>query len=76
MFLLFGLRGGRRGRIYLVARLVLLAAFLIAVFAFHVHGTALDILQVVRVVLVVALVGFALLARRRERRAAGPGDSN
>jgi uncharacterized membrane protein YqjE len=58
-----------------VARIVLLVAFLIVVFAFHPHGTTLDIVQVVRVVLLVALIGLAWRGRRR-RRAAAAGESN
>jgi hypothetical protein len=69
MFLLFGLRRGRRGRIYVAARLGLLAAFLVAVFVFHAHGTTRDILQGARVVLLVALLGSGWLARRRARGA-------
>jgi len=51
--------------VYLAVRLALLVAFLIAVFAFHAHGTTLEILQVARVALLVALLGTAWLARRR-----------
>lgn len=69
MFLLFG-RGGRHGRKFLAARIALLAAFLIVVFALHPHGTELDVIKVVRVVLVVALLGTAWALRRRERSAA------
>jgi peptidoglycan/LPS O-acetylase OafA/YrhL len=65
MFLLFGLGRGRRGRTFLVVRVVLLVAFLIVVFAFHPHGTTLDILQAVRVAIVVAFIAAAWLARRR-----------
>lgn len=73
MFLLFGLRGGRRGRIYVVARIVLVVAFLIVVFAFHPHGTTLDIMQAVRFALLVALIGSAWSGRRRSRSA--PADT-
>ncbi|HZP74438.1 MAG TPA: hypothetical protein VFA97_13790 [Gaiellaceae bacterium] len=69
MFLLFGLRGGRHGKIFLAARIALLLAFLVIVFAFHPHGTTLDILQGVKVVLVIALIGFAWMLRRKQRRA-------
>jgi hypothetical protein len=72
MFLLFGRGGSRR---YLVARIALLVAFLIIVFGFHPHGTTLDIVQAVRVVLFVALLGFAWLGRRRRRNAAA-GETN
>ena len=58
MFLLFG---GRRFR---AARIALVAAFLIVFFAFHPHGTTLDVLQAVRVLLLLALVGAAWLGRR------------
>jgi hypothetical protein len=69
MFLLFGLRGGRRGRIYLAARLVLVVAFLVVIFAFHPHGTKLDILEAVRFLLLIAIVGFAWLDRRKRTAA-------
>jgi predicted lysophospholipase L1 biosynthesis ABC-type transport system permease subunit len=59
---------GRRGRIYFAARLALFVAFLIVVFAFHPHGTTLDIVQAVRFVLLVALIGTAWLARRRQSK--------
>jgi hypothetical protein len=75
MFLLFRSRRGRRGRVYIAVRLVLVVAFLVAVFAFHAHGTTLVILQVARVALLVAVLGTAWLARRR--RAGAPfGESD
>ena len=75
MFLLFGSRRGRRGRVYLAIRLVLVVAFLVAVFAFHAHGTTLVILQVARVALLAAVLGTAWLARRR-RAGAAIGESD
>lgn len=72
MFLLFGLRGGRYGRILFAARIALIVAFLIIVFAFHPHGTTLDILQAVKVVLLVALIGSTWILRRRQRSAPVP----
>ncbi len=75
MSLLFGFRGRGRGRVYLAARLVLLVAFLIVVFAFHPHGTTLYILQAVRLALLVALLGSGWLARRR-RISSPVGDSD
>ena len=73
MFLLFGFRG-RYGRIFFVARLALLLAFLVVVFAFHPHGTTLDVLQAVRFVLLIALLGSAWFMRRNARRA--PADDS
>jgi uncharacterized membrane protein YqjE len=64
MFLLFG-GGGRRGRTLLFARLTILVLFLIVVAAFHPHGTALDIVQGVRIALVIALIALAFVGRRR-----------
>jgi uncharacterized membrane protein YqjE len=61
---LFSARG-RHGKIFLAARLALVAVFLIIVFAFHPHGTALDIVQAARITLLVALVGSAWYVRRR-----------
>ncbi|HZQ82949.1 MAG TPA: hypothetical protein VFB25_13315 [Gaiellaceae bacterium] len=77
MFLLWGLRGGgRTGRILVAARLAIIVLFILAVFVFHPHGTALDILQVVRLVLLVALVGSSWFVRRRvARRPETPTDS-
>ena len=69
---LFGFRGGRHGRVLLFARLALLAVFLIIVFAFHPHGTALEIVQGARIALLVALVGSAMILRRR--RPSRPAD--
>lgn len=69
MSLLFGFRGPY-GRLFLVARLVLVAAFLLVAFAFHPHGTTLDVIQGVRAVLLIALVGSGWLVRRSARRAA------
>jgi hypothetical protein len=68
MFLLWGGRG-RHWRWFLGARIALIVVFLIAVFAFHAHGTTLAVIQVVRVVLLVALIGTAAAARRRRRSA-------
>jgi hypothetical protein len=56
-------RGG--GRYFMAARIALLAVFLVAVFVFHAHGTTLHVIQVLRIVLLVALVGSALILRRR-----------
>jgi uncharacterized membrane protein YqjE len=61
----FGFRGGRHGRIILIARLALLAVFLLIVFAFHPHGTTLEIVQGARILILVALVGSAWMLRRR-----------
>ncbi len=63
MFLLFG--GGRRNRPLLYARLAVVVVFLVVVAAFHPHGTALDIVQGVRIALVVALIALAFVGRRR-----------
>jgi hypothetical protein len=67
MFLLFGGYRGRRGKIFLAVRLGLLAVFLIAVFAFHAHGTTLEIIQGARFLVLIALVGSIILARRSRR---------
>jgi hypothetical protein len=56
---------GGRGRYFMIARLGLLAVLLLAVFVFHAHGTTLRVLQFVRLAVLVALVGSALVARRR-----------
>jgi hypothetical protein len=56
---------GGRGRFFMTARIALLAVFLLAVFVFHAHGSTLRVLQVVRLVLLVALVGSAWIVRRR-----------
>lgn len=58
----------------LAARLALVAVFLIIVFAFHPHGTALDIVQGARIALLVALVGSAWYFRRR--RPSEPADES
>jgi Mn2+/Fe2+ NRAMP family transporter len=60
---------GGRSRRFLVARIAIIVAFLIILFAFHPHGTTLDVVQGVRVVLLVALVGAGFMARRRRRAA-------
>ncbi len=49
----------------MAARVALLAVLLLAVFVFHAHGSTLRVLQVVRFVLLVALVASALVVRRR-----------
>ncbi len=49
----------------MAARIALLGVFLLAVFVFHAHGTTLRVLQVVRFVLLVALVASAWVVRRR-----------
>ena len=49
----------------MAARIGLLAVFLLAVFVFHTHGSTLRVIQVMRVVLLVALVASALVFRRR-----------
>jgi hypothetical protein len=67
MFFLFGPRGGQRWRLFLAARVLLLVVFLVAVFAFHAHGTTLAVLQVARVGLLVVLLGSGWAARRRRR---------
>ena len=61
---LFSVRG-RHGKIFLAARLALVAIFLLIVLAFHPHGTALDIVQGARITILVALVGSAWYLRRR-----------
>jgi hypothetical protein len=53
-----------RGRFF-VARIALLAVFLIALFVFHAHGRTLEILQGARFVLLIALVASAWVIRRR-----------
>jgi uncharacterized membrane protein YqjE len=63
---------GRHGKILLAARLALVAIFLIIVFAFHPHGTALDIVQGARIAILVALIGSAWYLRRR--RPSEPAD--
>ena len=63
---------GPHGKKFLIARLALIGLFLIVVFAFHPHGTALDIVQGARIALLVALVGSAWYLRRREQ--AKPAD--
>jgi hypothetical protein len=75
MFLLFGGYRGRRGKIFLAIRLGLLAVFLVAVLAFHAHGTTLDVLQGARFLVLIALVGSIVLARRRRSLSGGDGDS-
>jgi hypothetical protein len=65
---------GRHGKIFLAARLALVAVFLIIVLAFHPHGTALDIVQAARVTILVALLGSAWYLRRRPP--AERGDEN
>ena len=59
---------GPHGKKFLIARLALIGVFLIIVFAFHPHGTALDVVQGARVVLLVALIGSAWYLRRRQQR--------
>ena len=61
---LFGSRG-RHGKKFLAARVALIAVFLVILLAFHPHGTALDIVQAARIVLLVALLGSAWYLRRR-----------
>jgi hypothetical protein len=56
---------GGRGRYFMAARIGLLAVFLLAVFVFHAHGSTLRVLQVVRLVLLVALFASAMVFRRR-----------
>ena len=56
---------GPHGKVLLAARLALVAIFLIIVFVFHPHGTALDIVQGARIVILVAIVGSAVYLRRR-----------
>ena len=75
MFMLFGFRGGRHGRKFLIARVAIIAVFLVIVFAFHPHGTTLDIVQGVRFVLIAALIGSAIVLRRRERNATAEDQS-
>ena len=58
---------GPHGRKFLIARLALIGVFLIIVFAFHPHGTMLDVVQVARIALLVALIGSAWYLRRREQ---------
>ncbi len=55
---------GGRGRFFMAARIGLLAVLLLAVFVFHAHGSTLRVLQVVRFVLLVALVASAWVVRR------------
>jgi hypothetical protein len=55
------------GRYFMAARIALLAVFVLVVFVFHAHGTTLEVVQVLRIVLLVALVGSALILRRRRR---------
>jgi uncharacterized membrane protein YqjE len=64
---LFGFGGARRGRYFVAARLAIIIAFVLVFFVFHPHGTTLDILQGIRVALVVALVAGAWAFRRRRR---------
>jgi lysylphosphatidylglycerol synthetase-like protein (DUF2156 family) len=77
VFLLFGRGRGPHARVYLAVRLALVVVFLIVVFAFHPHGTTLDIVQAVRFVLLVAVIGTAWLARRRQGKpTAGEPDAS
>jgi hypothetical protein len=60
----------RSGKLMLI-RFGFLGVLLVATFVFHVSGTALVELRIVRLVLLVALVaGFGLISRRRRRHAA------
>lgn len=63
---------GPHGKKFLIARLALIGVFLIIVLAFHPHGTARDVVNGARIVLLVALIGSAWYLRRRER--AKPAD--
>jgi hypothetical protein len=56
---------GRGSRGFLVARIALLVALVVAVFVFHAHGRTLEILQGARFILLIALIASALLIRRR-----------
>jgi hypothetical protein len=76
MFLLFGGYRGRRGKIFLTIRLGLLAVFLVAVLAFHAHGTTLEVLQGARFLVLIALVGSIVLARRRRDLPDGEADAD
>ena len=52
----------------MLVQVTLLAALLIATFAFHVSGTTLVELRIARLILVVAaVVGFGWFSRRRSR---------
>jgi hypothetical protein len=56
---------GGGNRYFMAARIGLLLVFVLAAFVFHAHGTTLEVLQIVRVAVLVALVASAVLARRR-----------
>jgi hypothetical protein len=56
---------GRRGGFFMAARIAILAILLLAVFVFHAHGSTLRVLQVLRLVLLVALFASAFVFRRR-----------
>jgi hypothetical protein len=56
---------GRGSRGFLVARIALLVALVVAVFVFHAHGRTLEILQGARFILLIALIASALVIRRR-----------
>lgn len=64
---LFGFGAGRYTKHLIAARVALLAAFLILVFAFHPHGTTLDIVQAVRFLLLLTIIGITVYFRRRHR---------
>lgn len=65
---LFGFGAGRYTKHLIAARVALVAAFLILVFAFHPHGTTLDIVQGVRFLLLLTIIGITVYFRRRHRR--------
>ena len=46
---------GRGNRYFLVARIALLVAVLVALYVFHAHGRTLEILQGARFILLIAL---------------------
>lgn len=68
MFFGLGLGADGRSRRLLAVRVALLVVLLVATYAFHISGTTLVELRIVRLVIFVALVvGVGWLARRRAR---------
>ena len=56
---------GRGNRFLFVVRIALLVVVLVALFVFHAHGRTLEVLQGVRLVLLIALIASAWVIRRR-----------
>lgn len=58
-----------RSRPLLYIYVATLVVLLVAAFVFHAHGTTLTVIRIARVVVIVAILGFGALMRRRESRA-------